>query len=106
MLRSLALPLALASWPLAPPAPPEAARECPGPRAVYGKVKVVERWADCKVEVVTRFPDLRVRLVESFPDKVGEWEMVESFPDYTVQFVESFPDFTIEYVERFPGAGR
>ena len=77
--------------------------ECPGAAQLYGKIEVVESFADCRVEVVTSFPDLRVQLVDSFADDPGEWQMVESFPDYTVTFVESFPDVKIEYVDSFPG---
>ena len=49
------------------------------------------------------FPDLKVKTVDSFADACGEWEFVDSFPDFTVQFVDSFPDIKIEFVERFPG---
>lgn len=70
---------------------------------LYGKVKVVESNADFKVKIVSSFPDLEVKIVDSFPDKCGEWQFVDSFPDFTIQFVESFPDFTIKYVESFPG---
>jgi hypothetical protein len=52
---------------------------------------------------VESFPDLKVKIVESFPDACGKWEIVDSFPDFTVQIVESFPDFTIKMVESFPG---
>lgn len=70
---------------------------------LHGKVKVVQSFADFKVKVVQSFPDLKVKKVSSFPDNCGEWQFVESFPDFTVQFVESFPDFTIQFVESFPG---
>ena len=70
---------------------------------LYGRVKVVEAFADFKVKIVSSFPDLRVRTVSAFPDECGEWQFVESFPDFTVQFVENFPDFTIQYVDYFPG---
>lgn len=70
---------------------------------LYGKVKVVEDFADFKVEIVSSFPDLKVKKVSSFPDDCGEWEFVDSFPDFTIQYVESFPDFTIQFVESFPG---
>lgn len=70
---------------------------------LYGKVKVVEAFADFKVKIVGSFPDLKVRTVSAFADECGEWQFVESFPDFTVQFVESFPDFTIQFVENFPG---
>lgn len=68
-----------------------------------GKVKIVDSFPDIKVEVVTSFPDLNVKKVTSFPDDCGEWEFVESFPDFTVKFVDSFPDIKIEYVDSFPG---
>lgn len=77
--------------------------ECPGAAQLYGTIRVVESFADCKVQVVSSFPDLRVQLVDRFADEPGEWQRVESFPDYTVTFVESFPDVTIEYVDSFPG---
>lgn len=68
-----------------------------------GRVKVVESFADFKVQIVDNFADLHVEQVSSFPNDCGQWQFVESFPDFTVQFVESFPDFTIEYVSSFPG---
>ena len=70
---------------------------------LHGEVGIVERGGDISVEVVTSFPDLEVKPVESFPDDCGEWEFVESFPDFTINFVNSFPDLTIEFVESFPG---
>lgn len=68
-----------------------------------GKVQVVKSFADIKVQVVNSFPDLRVKRVSSFPDEIGEWQFVDSFPDFTIQFVDSFPDITIQYVNSFPG---
>jgi hypothetical protein len=68
-----------------------------------GKVKVVTSFADFKVKVVTSFPDIEVKTVNSFPDRCGEWQFVESFPDFTIQFVESFPDVKIKFVGSFPG---
>lgn len=72
-------------------------------KALHGKVKIVDSFADFKVQIVTSFPDLRVRPVTSFPDACGKWQFVESFPDFTVTFIDSFPDFTIAYVNSFPG---
>ena len=72
-------------------------------KKLAGKVKVVRAFADFKVKVVTSFPDLKVEKVEHFADDPGEWEFVESFPDFTITYVESFPDFTIEFVKSFPG---
>lgn len=70
---------------------------------LHGEVGIVERGGDISVEVVTSFPDLQVKPVESFPGDCGEWEFVESFPDFTINFVNAFPDLTIEFVESFPG---
>lgn len=71
-----------------------------------GKVKVVKNFADIKVQVVKSFPDLKVKKVTSFPDKIGEWQFVDSFPDFTIQFVDSFPDIKIQYVSSFPGVSQ
>ena len=68
-----------------------------------GKVKVVKSFADIKVQVVKSFPDLKVKVVSSFPDKIGEWQFVDSFPDFTIQFVDAFPDIKVQYVNSFPG---
>lgn len=68
-----------------------------------GKVKVVESFPDLKVRIVNSFEDIDVKNVSSFPDDCGEWQFVESFPDFTIQFVESFPDLTIKFVDSFPG---
>lgn len=70
---------------------------------LHGKVQVVSSFADFQVEIVGSFEDLRVEKVKAFPDECGQWQFVESFPDFTVEFVESFPDFTIRYVDAFPG---
>ena len=70
---------------------------------LHGEVEVVESFADIQVQVVSSFPNLRVKTVSSFADSCGEWEFVESFPDFTIEFVESFPDIRIEFVESFPG---
>jgi len=70
---------------------------------LWGKVEVVDSFPDIKVKAVASFPDLKVEIVDSFPDKCGQWQWVESFPDFTIQFVDSFPDLTIQYVDSFPG---
>ena len=75
---------------------------CNGIR-LYGKVKVVESFADFDVQIVEAFPDIDVKIVTAFPDECGKWKFVESFPDFTIRFVTSFPDFKIRYVEAFPG---
>jgi hypothetical protein len=55
------------------------------------------------VQIVKSFPDLKVKKVNSFPNKVGEWQFVDSFPDFTIQYVDSFPDIKIQFVNSFPG---
>ena len=68
-----------------------------------GKVKVVKSFADFEVKKVSSFPDIEVKKVNSFPDDCGEWQFVESFPDFTIKYVDSFPDFTIRMTDSFPG---
>ena len=46
---------------------------------------------------------VKVKRVTSFPDKIGEWQFVDAFPDFTIQFVDAFPDIKIQYVNSFPG---
>jgi hypothetical protein len=70
---------------------------------LYGRVKIVNIDPDFRVKIVTAFPDLKVKLVCSFPDRCGEWLIVESFPDFTIQLVDIGQDFTIQFVENFPG---
>lgn len=72
--------------------------------ALHGKVQVVPRFATFKVQVVSSFPDLKVERVARFSDRCGQWQFVDSFPDFTIQYVKSFPDLTIQFVPRFPGA--
>lgn len=70
---------------------------------LYGKVKVVDNFADYKVKIVTSFPDLKVKKVDNFADSPGLWQFVKDFPDFTIQIVSDFPDFTIQFVDAFPG---
>ena len=58
-----------------------------------------------KVKVVTHNADIKVKVVDSFHDHIGEWQFVESFPDFTIQYVDSFPDIKIKFVNAFPGVG-
>ena len=76
--------------------------KCQG-KVLKGKVKIVNSFPNFKVKVVSAFEDLKVKSVSSFPDDCGEWQFVDSFPDFTIQFVDSFPDFTIKFVDAFPG---
>ena len=70
---------------------------------LWGKVKVVNNFADLKVQVVQNFPDLKVQVVQNFPDSLGKWQFVNYGEDFTVQFVDSFPDLKIKFVDSFPG---
>lgn len=80
-------------------------------KLLAGKVQVVttglgratDRVPTYKVKVVTSFPNLKVKAVSSFPRKCGEWQLVDSFPDFKIRYVDSFPDFTIKVVSSFPG---
>src|SRR4051794_34691347 len=90
--------------------PADAAEEAPVPLVdkgsackLHGKVKLVTSFPRYKVKLVTSFPDAKVKKVTSFPDKPGEWQIVDSFPDFTIQIVDSFPDFSVQYVDSFPG---
>lgn len=68
-----------------------------------GKVKVVDSFPDVRVKAVSSFPDLKVKKVSSFADECGEWQFVDSFPDFKIQYVDSFPDIEIAWVDSFPG---
>ena len=67
---------------------------------IYGKIKIVDHFADYKVQVVENFADLHVQIVDHFPNSVGKWQLVEHFPDFKIQIVTSFPDFKIKYVKK------
>jgi hypothetical protein len=70
---------------------------------LHGKVKFVTAFPKYKIKIVNAFPDIKVKKVNAFPDKPGEWQVVDAFPDFTVQIVDAFPDFTVQYVDAFPG---
>jgi hypothetical protein len=72
---------------------------------MWGRVQVVDFFADVTIQEVDFFPDLRVELVDFFPSSCGQWEIVDFFPDFTVQVVDFFPDLRVEYVDFFPGPG-
>lgn len=67
------------------------------------KVKIVESFPNLKVQVVNSFPDVKIKIINERPDRGCEWQIVESFPDYKIQFVESFPDIKVQFVTSFPG---
>jgi hypothetical protein len=68
-----------------------------------GKVKIVDSFPDIRVKAVSSFPDVKVKSVTSFADECGEWQFVDSFPDFKIQYVDSFPDVEIAWVDSFPG---
>lgn len=68
-----------------------------------GKVKVVDSFPDVRVKAVSSFPDVKVKKVSSFADDCGEWQFVDSFPDFKIQYVDSFPDVEVAWVDSFPG---
>jgi hypothetical protein len=70
---------------------------------LHGKVKFVTAFPKYKIKIVNAFPDIKVKKVNAFPDHGGEWQVVDAFPDFTVQIVDAFPDFTVQYVDAFPG---
>jgi len=72
-------------------------------KKLAGKVKVVDSFPDIRVKAVSSFPDLKVKRVSSFADRCGEWQFVDSFPDFKIQYVDSFPDIEIAWVDSFPG---
>ena len=72
-------------------------------KRLFGRVQLVNSFADLTAQVVTSFSDLRVQEVSSFPNSCGQWQLVNSFPDITIQIVNSFPDITIQIVNSFPG---
>ncbi len=74
------------------------------PCALSGKVKFVESNADYKVRFTrSGLADARVRYVRSFPSSAGQWQVVESFPNFTVEVVDSFADFTVKLVQSGEG---
>ena len=74
---------------------------CKGKR-LCGKVKIVTDIADFDIQMVDAFSDFDVKVVPCAMN-CGEWQFVDSAPDFTVRFVDAFPDFTIRFVEAFPG---
>ena len=67
---------------------------------LWGNVQYVTMFPDFKVKV-SAFPDLNVNETY-FGSQCGQWHIVTSFPDFTVQIVDMFEDFDIAY-SSFPG---
>jgi len=72
----------------------------PEPCELYGRVQVVQAFADYTVQTVQSGEDLQVNLVDSFPSRPGRWKIVDSNPDFTIQFVQAFPDYKVRMVSR------
>ena len=70
---------------------------------LYGKVKIVDNWADLKVQIVENWPDLKVKIVENWPDKCGKFQVVDTWPELKVQIVDNFADIKVRVVENWPG---
>lgn len=73
--------------------------------ALHGRVQVVDYLADFDVQIVSFLPDLHVQEVSFLPTACGEWQFVDSMPDFTIRFVNALPDFTIQFVDYLPGLG-
>lgn len=81
----------------------QAAGATPSKCSLFGKIQIVDAFADVKIQKVSAFADIKVKWVDAFADGPGEWQKVEAFPDYKVQFVDAFGDFKIQEVDAFPG---
>jgi hypothetical protein len=70
-------------------------------KPMNGKVRAVTTNADFKVRVVERNETLTVRYVTNSLSntRCGQWEMVSTGEDFTVQFVEWGEDFTIRIAD-------
>jgi hypothetical protein len=73
---------------------------------MHGRIQFVEEFADYDVKAVENSPDLRVQIVENLPEAAGQWQVVDSSPDYRIQLVDFAPDFTIQYVNSRPGPSK
>jgi hypothetical protein len=49
-------------------------------------------------------PDIEVKQVSALPSKCGEWQLVDSHPDFTIKFVTEFPDISIKLINDFPNS--
>lgn len=62
-----------------------------------GTVQVVQHFGQFKVKVVTNFADLEVEKVKHATYRCGEWELVDQFGDFTIEYVTMGEDFTISF---------
>jgi hypothetical protein len=72
-------------------------------KELYGKVLIVENYADIRVELVNYDADLEVDTAESYPSQCGEWKFVKDHADFKIQFVTYGGDIKIHYVNYNPG---
>lgn len=70
---------------------------------LYGRVQVVDSFADLDVRVVTSLADIDVKVVNSLPDDCGQWQFVNSLPDVRIRFVNSLEDVSVRFVNSLPG---
>ncbi len=70
---------------------------------LYGRVQVVNAFADFRVEVVPFSADLKVQAIDRMPMYCGEWQFVDSTPDFTIEYVPFSADLQIEFVDALPG---
>ena len=70
---------------------------------LYGRVKIVNTNQDFNVKLVDFASNLRVKRTAVPPITCGEWQFVDTKPDFTVKFVDFAWDFTIQYVDFLPG---
>ncbi|MEE9386037.1 MAG: hypothetical protein V3V08_21715 [Nannocystaceae bacterium] len=73
------------------------------PCELRGRVLFVTAFEDYRIQLVDSLPDARVQYVDALPNRWGQWQVVASFPDFTVRVVDSFPDFKVRLVDVFPG---
>jgi hypothetical protein len=110
-MKVLACAVALAAGSLASGEQRARADEAPHPIAcakngicsLHGRVQIVNGGATYTIKIVKTAADLRVQKVKNLADVPGQWQFVESGPDFTVQIVDTGGDFTVQYVDMVPG---
>lgn len=70
---------------------------------LYGRVKIVTEYPDFRIQVTDNYPDIVVKIVGEHSHYCCEWQIVNDYPDFTIQFVEDYPDFTIAFSNDFYG---
>jgi len=41
--------------------------------------------------LIARLSNLKVKVIDAFLNYIGEWKIVEGFPDIKIKYVNSFP---------------